>query len=80
MQGGLGGMMSLLLQGKPILESSHVTSALIGMSLLTVQALLPAFFASGSGEARTAHAFLGTGVLGVFAVHAGLGAQLALSL
>ncbi len=50
------------------------------MSVLTVQALLPAFFASGSPSARTAHAFLGTGVLGLFAVHGALGVQLALSL
>ncbi|KAF5831989.1 hypothetical protein DUNSADRAFT_12304 [Dunaliella salina] len=78
--GALGGMMSLLMQGKPIAESSHVTSGLVGMSLLTVQALLPAFFASGSGQARTAHAFLGTGVLGVFVFHAIQGVQLGLSI
>lgn len=45
--------MSLLMQNKPIFESTHVTTGLAGMGLLTVQALLPAFFSSGSGEART---------------------------
>eukprot|EP00983_Pelagomonas_calceolata_P021310 667936-Pelagomonas_calceolata.AAC.1 len=59
---------------------AHVTSGLVGMSLLTVQALLPAFFSSGSGQARTAHAFLGTGVLGVFVFHAVQGVQLGLSI
>ncbi len=45
--GAVGGMMSLLMQGKPIFESSHVTTGLLGLGLLTVQAILPATFSSG---------------------------------
>ena len=35
-----GGMMSLLMQGRPIFESAHLTTGLIGMGLLTVQAII----------------------------------------
>ncbi len=72
--------MSLLMQGKPIFESSHVTTGLAGLGLLTVQALLPAFFASSGKSARDVHAYLGTAILALFVVHAGLGLQLGLSI
>ncbi|KAG1662945.1 hypothetical protein FOA52_006698 [Chlamydomonas sp. UWO 241] len=78
--GAIGGMMSLIMQGKPIFESSHVTTGLVGLGLLSVQAVLPAFFASGGPNARTVHAVLGTSILGLFLVHAGLGLQLGLSI
>jgi hypothetical protein len=48
--GALGGMMSLLMQGKPIFESPHVISGLIGLSLLGVQATLPLFFDKGARD------------------------------
>ena len=35
--------------GKPIFESSHVTTGLIGLSLLAFQAMLPLFFAESPG-------------------------------
>jgi hypothetical protein len=78
--GAVGGMMSLLMQDKPIFESPHVLTGLGGLTLLAVQATLPAFFASQGKSARDVHAYLGTSILGLFVVHAGLGIQLGLSL
>ncbi|GIL51213.1 hypothetical protein Vafri_7285 [Volvox africanus] len=78
--GAVGGMMSLIMQGKPIFESNHVWTGLVGLGLLGVQSLLPLAFANGSGEARTAHAYLGAAILALFVVHAALGLQLGLSI
>lgn len=77
--GAVGGMMSLLMQDKPIFESTHVWTGLAGLGLLGVQSLLPLAFASG-GSARTAHAYLGSAIMLLFLVHAGLGLQLGLSI
>jgi hypothetical protein len=77
--GASGGVLSLLMQGKPILESPHLTTALLGLSLLGVQASLPLFFSEGP-SARTAHAYLGTSIFALMLVHGALGVKLALSL
>jgi hypothetical protein len=42
--GASGGVLSLLMQGKPVLESPHFISGSIGLALLSVQAMLPLFF------------------------------------
>ncbi|GLC36896.1 hypothetical protein PLESTB_000180900 [Pleodorina starrii] len=78
--GAMGGMMSLIMQGKPIFESPHVWTGLAGLGLLGVQSLLPLAFASGTGEARTAHAYLGSAIMALFLAHAALGLQLGLSI
>ena len=58
-----------------------MNTALIGLGLLTIQAILPALFNSeNGGEYRNVHAILGSSVMAVFLVHAGLGLQLGLSL
>lgn len=41
--------------------------------------MLPLFFEEDP-KLKTTHAFLGTGILGLFAVHAALGIQLGLSI
>lgn len=71
--------MSLIMQGKPIFESSHVLTGFAGLGLLGVQSVLPALFGSNS-DLRTAHAYLGSAILALFAVHAVLGIQLGLSI
>ncbi|PKA62746.1 hypothetical protein AXF42_Ash018954 [Apostasia shenzhenica] len=42
--GATGGITALLTSDKPILESPHAVSGLMGLSLLTIQTMLPAFF------------------------------------
>ena len=77
--GGLGGITSMLMQGKPILESPHALTGAAGLSLLFIQACLPAFFTQGQTP-RDVHAYLGTGLMAVFLVHMTLGIQLGLSI
>eukprot|EP00889_Picochlorum_renovo_P006455 jgi/Picre1/33485/NNA_008809.t1 len=77
--GALGGMMSLLMQGENIFGSSHFVTGMLGLSGLAFQAMLPLFF-EDDPNARTMHAFLGTGIMALFFVHAALGLQLGLSI
>ncbi|ONH96424.1 hypothetical protein PRUPE_7G128600 [Prunus persica] len=76
--GATGGVTSLLTSDKPIFESSHAVTGLIGLGLLTIQTILPALF-EGKPELRTVHGVLGTGIMTLFVVHAALGLQLGLS-
>jgi hypothetical protein len=77
--GATGGMMSLIMQNKPIFESPHVWTGLTGLTLLSFQAMLPLFFAD-SRDARSVHAYLGSAIMALFLVHAALGLQLGLSI
>ena len=76
--GALGGMMSLLMQGKDIFSSPHFVSGVSGLVLLALQAMMPLFF-QDDPNARGIHAYLGTGIMALFVVHAALGLQLGLS-
>lgn len=77
--GGLGGITSMLMQGKPILESPHALTGGAGLAILLVQASLPIFFSQGQTP-RDVHAYLGMGLMAVFVVHMALGLQLGLSI
>ncbi|KAM1748443.1 hypothetical protein FF1_009364 [Malus domestica] len=76
--GATGGVTSLLTSDKSIFESPHAVTGIIGLSLLTIQTILPALF-EGKPELRTVHGVLGTGIMTLFVVHAALGLQLGLS-
>ncbi|KAM1037587.1 hypothetical protein ACFX2C_032391 [Malus domestica] len=56
----------------------HAVTGLIGLSLLTIQTILPALF-EGKPKLRTVHGVFGTGIMTLFVVHAALGLQLGLS-
>ncbi|EFN52967.1 hypothetical protein CHLNCDRAFT_137360 [Chlorella variabilis] len=77
--GGLGGSMSVLMQGKSLWSSSHFTTAVIGLILLALQGMTSAFF-EDDPSARGIHAYLGSAILALFLYHGTLGLQLGLSL
>lgn len=76
--GATGGILSLLTSGKPIFESPHAVTGLLGLALLTAQTALTGFF-EGNSSPRGVHAFLGSGIMLLFLVHAVFGLQLGLS-
>lgn len=77
--GASGGLLAEVMGGKPVLTSPHATTAFLGLLLLGFQAMLPLLF-EDQPNLRTAHAYLGTGIMVVFLVHAGLGIQHGLAL
>jgi hypothetical protein len=77
--GAMGGMMSLLMQHENPFHSGHFVSGMLGLVALSLQAMLPLFF-EDDPNARSMHAYFGTGVMALFFIHAALGVQLALSI
>lgn len=79
--GGQGGLLFELLQGRPLLASPHAVTALAGLGLLAANGALGAAMKGSPAPAlRTTHALLGSSLMAVFLVHAGLGVKLALEL
>ncbi|OIW20251.1 hypothetical protein TanjilG_07410 [Lupinus angustifolius] len=76
--GATGGVTSLLTSDKPIFESPHAVTGVIGLGLLTIQTILPSLF-EGNPGLRNVHGILGSGIMTLFLVHAALGLQLGLS-
>lgn len=76
--GATGGVTSLLTSDRPILESPHAVTGLIGLALLAIQTSLPTLF-EGNPGLRSVHGILGSGIMTLFLVHAALGLQLGLS-
>jgi len=78
--GYTGGVLSLVMQQQPILESPHFWTGTAAILLLTVNALLAASFGKNKPELRTAHAYLGSTALCLLFLHALFGLKLGLSI
>jgi fucose 4-O-acetylase-like acetyltransferase len=81
LMGATGGILSLVMQGEPILESSHFWTGMGAIALLTINATIAATkFGKDNQTLRTAHAYIGSAALVLLVVHAFFGTQLGLSI
>lgn len=79
--GYTGGVLSLVMQKQPILESPHFWTGTVAIVLLTVNGLLAATrFGKNKAALRTAHAYLGSVALCLLFLHAVFGLKLGLSI
>ena len=79
--GYTGGVLSLVMQGQPILESRHFVTGTVVIALLTINAIIAATGFIGNQEtARTVHAYVGSTALIILIVHAAFGLKLGLSI
>jgi hypothetical protein len=79
--GYTGGVLSLVMQQKPILASPHFVTGTVAIALLSTNAVLAASW-SGQNKAvlRAAHAYVGSVALCLLFLHAVLGLKLGLSI
>lgn len=79
--GYTGGVLSLVMQNQPILESPHFWTGSIVLILLAANGII-AFTGFGGNRAllRTAHAYLGSTALCLLFLHAVLGLKLGLAI
>lgn len=81
MLGATGGILSLVMQGEPILESPHFWTGMGAIALLTTNAIIAATKFGKENEAlRSAHAYIGSAALALLIVHAVFGTRLGLSI
>lgn len=81
LSGYTGGVLSLVMQKQPILESPHFITGTVVIVLLTVNAAIAATGFIGNKEvARTFHAYVGSTALVIMVAHAVLGLRLGLSI
>jgi Protein of unknown function (DUF4079) len=79
--GYTGGVLSLVMQQKPILESPHFVTGTIALILLAMNGAIAATaFGQEKGIFRNIHAYLGSAALGLLFIHGILGLQLGLSI
>ena len=79
--GYTGGLLSLVMQGQPILESPHFWTGSAVLGLLGLNgAISMSKFAGGKDSLRSAHAYIGTAAVALMVVHAALGLKLGLSI
>ncbi|NJN04298.1 MAG: DUF4079 domain-containing protein [Leptolyngbyaceae cyanobacterium RM1_1_2] len=79
--GYTGGLLSLVMQGQPILESPHFWTGSAVVGLLATNGLISATkFGGGQAALRTTHAYLGTAAIALMFIHAFLGLKLGLSI
>ena len=79
--GYTGGILSLVMQGQPIMESPHFWTGSAAVLLLWLNGFISLFgFAGGNPAARITHAYIGTLVMVLLIVHAAFGLKLGLSI
>ncbi len=80
--GYTGGILSLVMQKHPLLESPHFVSGSLALVLLAITSLISLFGFGGSQKEafRAVHAYLGAGIMTLLVVHSILGINLGLSL
>ena len=79
--GYTGGVLSLVMQDKPIFESYHFWTGGLVIGLLGINgAISITKFGGGKAFLRTTHAYLGTVALAIMVIHAFLGFKLGLSI
>lgn len=79
--GYTGGVLSLVMQNQPILESPHFWTGSTIVILLTINAVIAATGFIGNKETlRTVHAYVGSLALAGLVIHAALGLKLGLSI
>lgn len=76
-----GGLLSLVMQGEPILSSPHFWTGSLVIGLLGLNGLISITgFGGNKDSLRTAHAYLGSIAVTVMVIHAILGLKLGLSI
>ena len=79
--GYTGGLLSLVMQRQPILESPHFWTGTVLLGLLGLNGLISlSGFGGDKAALRTTHAYLGTIALGLMLVHVVLGLKLGFSI
>ena len=79
--GYTGGIMSLVMQGENIFESTHFWSCTLLLGLLGVNgAISMSKFGGGKASLRTVHAYLGSAAFLAMVAHAAFGLKLGLSI
>jgi hypothetical protein len=79
--GYTGGILSLVMQKQPLLESPHFWTGSIAIFLLGLNGLISATKFGGNKESfKTSHAYIGTIALIILVVHSFLGIKLGLSI
>lgn len=79
--GASGGILSLVMQGEPILESPHFWTGMGAIALLSTNAIIAATkFGKNNTALRSAHAYIGSAALALLVIHAVFGTQLGFSI
>lgn len=78
--GYTGGVLSLVMQHKPIFESPHFVTGTVAIALFGLNGVLSAGFGDNKAGLRTAHAYLGSSVMILLFAHAVLGLNLGLKI
>jgi Protein of unknown function (DUF4079) len=79
--GYTGGLLALVMQDKPVLESPHFWTGSLVLSLLVINGSLSlSGFGGNQPILRRVHAYIGSGILGLLFIHAMLGLKLGLAI